>query len=387
MPSAVVLVIDGLGAKHLGPYGNTWLETPAFNRLATESLLVDGLFAPTPNLRENYAAWWTAGATSLVSKWNESGVHTHLVTDEPKLLDGSLAGPFAQQDQVDLSQRDSLSNEWDETHLAGFFAQAIQAVETAPDNSLVWLHSRGLYHDWDAPYGYRQQFVDDDDPEPSRSPQVPSLQLARDYDPDALHEIQCAFAGQVALVDQCVAVMASVMRDVAVQRDAIFMVGATRGFPLGEHLQVGAGGTNLLYHENLQLPAFVRYPSADLAMKRSGGLVTLSDLGECLDDWLLGSRPKHQFGGSNYAFSHAEEGYLLRTPVWQLRWRRITDDPELDREHAELYLKPDDRNEVNDVSGRCAAVIAAGDVFLREWLQSENKESLDVPEILLEPLE
>src|SRR5256885_274942 len=38
--SIVVLVIDRLGAAWLGPCGNTWLDTPNFNRLATRA----GLF-------------------------------------------------------------------------------------------------------------------------------------------------------------------------------------------------------------------------------------------------------------------------------------------------------------------------------------------------------
>ena len=37
---AVVLVIDRLGAGYLGPFGNTWIDTPCFNQLASQSLLV-----------------------------------------------------------------------------------------------------------------------------------------------------------------------------------------------------------------------------------------------------------------------------------------------------------------------------------------------------------
>lgn len=41
MMNAIVLVVDRLGAGYLGPYGNTWLETPHWNRLAARSALFE----------------------------------------------------------------------------------------------------------------------------------------------------------------------------------------------------------------------------------------------------------------------------------------------------------------------------------------------------------
>ena len=46
----VVFVIDRLGASWLGPYGNTWLETPHFNRLAAESLVCETAIADSSDL-------------------------------------------------------------------------------------------------------------------------------------------------------------------------------------------------------------------------------------------------------------------------------------------------------------------------------------------------
>src|SRR5437016_2134466 len=56
---AVVLSIDRLGAAWLGPYGNTWIETPNFNRLAAESLLCETDVADSPDLAVACRAWWT----------------------------------------------------------------------------------------------------------------------------------------------------------------------------------------------------------------------------------------------------------------------------------------------------------------------------------------
>ena len=57
--SAVVVVIDRLGAGWLGPYGNTWLDTPNFNRLTARSLLCETVIAGTPDLAGSCRGYWT----------------------------------------------------------------------------------------------------------------------------------------------------------------------------------------------------------------------------------------------------------------------------------------------------------------------------------------
>ncbi|HUE73558.1 MAG TPA: hypothetical protein VMP01_21960, partial [Pirellulaceae bacterium] len=57
--SAVVIVVDRLGPAYLGPYGNTWLDTPAFNALASRSLVCETVLAQSPQLADAYRAYWT----------------------------------------------------------------------------------------------------------------------------------------------------------------------------------------------------------------------------------------------------------------------------------------------------------------------------------------
>jgi len=42
LQALIIVSCDGLGARFLGPYGNTWLETPAIDRLAAEGLSSTG---------------------------------------------------------------------------------------------------------------------------------------------------------------------------------------------------------------------------------------------------------------------------------------------------------------------------------------------------------
>ena len=59
MPNLVVLVLDGLQPAYLGPYGNTWVNTPAWNHLAAESLLLERCWLDAPELADFYRAAWT----------------------------------------------------------------------------------------------------------------------------------------------------------------------------------------------------------------------------------------------------------------------------------------------------------------------------------------
>ena len=386
MPSAVVVAVDGLGSKHLGPYGNTWVETPAFNRLATEALLIDGLYVPSPDRIATYQSWWQVEGQHLIQQLGGQGIHTQLLTDEASLWDQSLVAPFAQQDTIETPEGVHLANEWQETHTAHFFAQAIQAIESLEDGTLLWLHFRGFHSPWDAPYAYREQFVDEEDPDATGSAQVPSLTLDHNYDPDTLHEIQCAHAGQVVLLDECLAVMHSVLARAAARQDTLLMVSSTGGFPLGEHLQVGYQQSGSLYHESLSVPALIRYPDGHLSMQRRQTLGEMQDLAECLRDWLVHHQIKPNWPEREFSISRHGNSWLLRTSVWHVLLNQLSESVEQDMQAAELYLQPDDQNEVNDVSDRCEAVVVAGRDFVRAWIDASAGSLPPLPAVLLEPM-
>ncbi len=58
MDNAIVIVVDRLGAGYLGPYGNTWIETPSCNRLAARSVLFEFALADAVDLATVYRSYW-----------------------------------------------------------------------------------------------------------------------------------------------------------------------------------------------------------------------------------------------------------------------------------------------------------------------------------------
>ena len=102
--------IDRLGAGWLGPYGNTWLDTPNFNRLAAQSLLVrdgNGRFArfdaSLPRLLDRPArdaAGGCAGVSRLPNLAARGGARTVLVTDDPRSRRASARGRLCASAQL-----------------------------------------------------------------------------------------------------------------------------------------------------------------------------------------------------------------------------------------------------------------------------------------------
>jgi arylsulfatase A-like enzyme len=170
-----------------------------------------------------------------------------------------------------------------------------------------------------------------------------------------------------------------------------------RGFPAGEHRRVGACD-DALYGEVLNAPWIMRLPDREGAMHRSRTLVQPPDLFATVLDW-CGSLSDEACCGRtalpivrdeqppvrDRACAIAGDQRAIRTPAWHLR-----EDPAAPRRH-ELFAKPDDRWEVNEVSDRCPDIVAQLIEALDQFHQAAQSGRLaalpPLPEVLLEGLD
>src|SRR5688572_30216139 len=94
--NALCLVIDGLRSGFLGCYGNSWVRTPAIDRLAAASFVFDQALIDSPRLEDAYRAFWLgrhvftprdldAQLTPLPQLLASAGIATALITDESAL--------------------------------------------------------------------------------------------------------------------------------------------------------------------------------------------------------------------------------------------------------------------------------------------------------------
>lgn len=370
--SAVVICVDGVGASSLGPYGNTWIETPAFNRLASHSILMEYLLADSPNLNRVYRAWLKGlhalsdvdHHPSLVSRLSAADVRTVVVTDDKTQDWQDHFGGSVQLAGIEPHFASLAADDINQTEMARFFSEATRQLAVVQEPTLFWLHARGMYGAWDAPAEFRERFVDDEDPPPPDFVEPPNYQLPESFDPDERLGVAQAYAGQISLLDICLDAFLKSVDEFLLPADTLLIFTSARGFPLGEHGRIGLCDA-ALYSELSHVPLLIRLPDEEGAGQRFQNIAQCSDLHATLEDWfelptgevtrcgrsLLSLGRGEEFQDVQWAFTVAAGQSAIRTPAWYYRF-----DPSTKRD--ELYAKPDDRWEVNEVANLRSDIVA-----------------------------
>lgn len=382
--NVIVLSIDRLHAGYLGCYGNTWVATPHLNRLAAESVVFDHAMIDDPRLDESFRSWWlgqhalerAAGKIeplpTLAQRLAQEGLATALITDEPQAADHPLAGHFGELVRVGSqhvpSRTGRPADRVEQTGFATLVAAATEWLVQATQPFFLWLHSQGMGAAWDAPDEFRQQYAELDEPEPPRLLTVPCRRLTGDEDPDEIWGICQAYAGQVSLVDACLGGLLEFLDGESCGRETLLSVVAARGFPLGRNGTIGAAD-NALYSELAQVPWLMRLPGGLGAAVRSQALVQPCDLAPTMTDLLgVGKRSESPIARNllpliredaesvrdRVCLVGAEGERAIRTPAWYLR---LPGGDEQAARSPELFAKPDDRWDQNDVADRCPEVV------------------------------
>ena len=388
--SAIVIAIDGLRASALGAYGNAWQPTPALDSLASQSLTVDWMWCDSPGLDGFYRAVWqgtpakssantvTAAdevASTLPRRLAAVGVYAALTTDDPWVAAEADARQFAEVRHIEAPATEPAATVAD-TALAQLVAIAVdQLVAWATPGStssaaaaarLLWVHARGFHGPWDAPLALRQQVLDEEDPPPAEFVEPPACLAVDDH--DALLLVRAAYAAQAAVLDECIDALVAALSELGLDQETLVVLVGTRGFALGEHGHVG-GECRSLYSELLHVPCLVRQPEGAAPPPRSSRLAQPGDLHSLLCEWFglheggVVAEPRHWMLSNDDGATTEPQAVrasgdrgeqALRTHAWMLRRQRgVAGSPD----QVELYAKPDDRWEANEVADRCADVV------------------------------
>ena len=240
-----------------------------------------------------------------------------------------------------------------------------------PSQSLAWVDCSGLAGQWDAPYELRQSLADPDDPEPPKFHEPPEFVFdIKDGDPDALLGVQQAMDAQVRLLDDFIGVLLDVL-DQPEFADTMFCLTSLRGYALGQHGLVGSPDAQFAqtlplkygYNESVHSPLMICLPEKFASEQsvggqslRSGKLVTPAVVPSLIESffcraddqvesWLAENSALPAIDRAMVVFQNDPELVLL-THAWKFMFNADTDE-------CELYAKPDDLWEVNDVSQRC----------------------------------
>lgn len=308
----LVLEARGLHIGFLGCYGNEWIATPNLDRLAAEGVVFDQHILDRPRAAP-------AGTASLLE-------------------------PDARRRAIPMQPIAS-------------FGRTVVSAWRQSNEELVWIDGPNLGPPWDLPEDLRDVYFDEDE-EGEPWPDPPT-DIVGALSIDELLELQNTYAAAVTWFDAQVGVVLDALRESGDLEQTLVCVTAGSGLPLGEHGQIGAARA-WLHEELIHVPLLIRFPSQQHAGLRIQALTQPPDLLKTLQPGAAGGsghdlmpllrhetesvRPHActalQIGGSiEWSLRTAEWAFLLPIQV-----------PEGDVPRApQLYVKPADRWEVNDV--------------------------------------
>jgi arylsulfatase A-like enzyme len=359
----LVITAAGLRPDFLGCYGCEWVETPRFDRLAAEGIVADWHFANDLHPARSRYAWRTGrfpspvpgGSADLLAILRQQSVATALV------IDGSQSCPpeFA-QGWSDLVMVPPTADEG--TPLERSLEAAVDLLDrlAAHDSWLLWIELATMMPPWQVPSSFLGRYFQDfDEGEacvvPSAHPPVGDV---LDPNDDAAYsQLQRSYAGVVAYLDEGLGLLVDELQNRDMFDDLAIIITADRGLSLGEHGPVGV--TTSLHEESWHVPLLLRLPAASQSGQRLTSLTAAFDLMPTLLDLFGCTAPLGLDGVSllplldNRSDQHREsvvgsltlgqeECWALRTAKWSLQ---LPADG-----NAQLYVKPDDRWEVNDVA-------------------------------------
>jgi hypothetical protein len=253
--------------------------------------------------------------------------------------------------------------ELSDTRLAQLFGQILPRLEECGPGEHLIIHLARWLDCWDAPREYRERLRGEDDPTPdSRLVWTPHFQA--DPDPDEAWHWQQAYGAQMQVLDQCLELLADFWEEEAERRDdTLLLLTASRGVPLGEHGFFGQH-PECLYDEAWHVPLLAIPPQPGRHPSRSPHLQDAGEWFKLAHTWLTSGEivppsPLPAPASERLLFRDAAQKVrAVRTPQWKLLLP--ADAP------PQLYAKPDDRWEMNDVATRCRDVLEDFEQQLQE---------------------
>ncbi|MCC6416751.1 MAG: sulfatase-like hydrolase/transferase [Gemmataceae bacterium] len=361
----LVLNAEALNLAYLGCYGNEWVNTPTLDRLAAEGVVFDRHFGDSPGAPRT--AW--TGRYAFPAPPDAPPARPG--PDLPTLLQAEEV-PFALVNEANAAGEPAE----EATPLERVLVGALRAVEglEAAERWLVWADLPGLLPPWDVPRTFLDHYFTDEpsarsDPEdeelepltPLSAPAVGPIDIE---DITLLERLHFTYAAMVTYLDSGLALLFEELGRRGLLENTTVLFTASRGLPMGEHGIFGAYRP-WPHDEVLHLPLVLRLPGAAEAGLHVPALTQPVDLLPTVLALLRLPVPEGLHGHSllplvraekekvrDYAVAGVELGealeWALRTPEWGLILPERVPAGDAPR-GPQLYAKPDDRWEVNNV--------------------------------------
>lgn len=398
----VVVSLDGLAAAALSGYGSSWNDTPAMDRMAAYGTVWDRLIVPSDDSIQVLKNFWSqsVGAQPWLSACQESGrVELFLNSGVQAIQLAQLAGAlgFDQCTLVEAIPEGSTelpeSEEVEETALAKLLLPVLERLgdtvaENSKDWSVLWVHSDTLTRCWDAP---RSLFPIDDEEDFDEAPVdqidwsledfeqdsapgsgqdvnepttakppplfsgtlVPYFAIPPAAHPDLVTSWMQTYGCQVRLLDRLLELLLDVIEP-ADGNIGLAVIGIS-GFSLGQNGWIGhrAGA---IRSPQIHVPAIL-WDGQGLGIRVSG-IRAVAEVAP----WLRPIRDPQQAirpEPADWANEELSRLSAIRTDSLRADCVLTTNEWFFVREanRSSLFLKPDDRDDSNDIADRCREVV------------------------------
>ncbi len=418
--NVLMIVLDGATALRMGPYGYTKSTTPAIDRLARESVVLERVFTQAvytiasigslltgqyPERHQNvtFADRLPENAVTFPGVLSEAGIRT--VGFSGNAVVTSAFGLDRGYDEFfDVRRMEGYTGHGDSV-----LRELLAWLEKNQDQRFfAYVHFREPHFPYNPPPPFNAQFG----PATPFPEGIADWQTVEAYNQaagrgqsvprDVIERIRALYDGNMAYVDGLVGEILRYLDETGLHRNTIVILTADHGEALYEHGYIGHN--TQLYEESTRIPLMVRGP--DWSPRRSSEVVELLDLTPTvLDLFGLGDHPARKSmegrslvpllrGGTlepRLAFSRTlwnKPRYSVRGPRYKLIWDSNIDGAEL----YDLDVDPEER--VNLVEDK-ALLYGHLQQQLLQWIWEQERlrvgapapEASEIPEDLRRQLE
>jgi arylsulfatase A-like enzyme len=412
----LVIVASGLHLGYIGCYGNEWVQTPALDRLAAEGVVFDQHYSDQPEAAAAQRAWQTGcyqfpsvktedesssePAANLFPLLGEQGLATCLVSDDRGRLLSTAAAGWRQIHLLESAAGEAALPE----QMRDALVKALNQL--APCNQWLLRFDLGaLLPPWNTPDEFRNPY-----PSAGQDEDEDELPLSADPAPCEFEEpedlayfnLQDRYAAAVTYLDTGVGQVLQELEQRGLLDDTLVLVTSDGGQKLGEDA-IRPGSRLALHEELMHIPLILRLPGRAEAGRRIAALTQPVDLLPTLFEAFGAPLPAVHGrsllplakGKSDPIRAYACAGlrtddgleWALRNPDW-LFLLPVSSSSGLATE-SELYVKPDDRWEVNNVRQHHLELAERLEQTLRCFVEATRRPGPlrppELPHLVLEP--
>ena len=334
----VVIAAHGCPVWPLGAYGNEWIATPHLDRLAAEGVTFDRHFAKHPDPLGGRADWW--GLDRVADTRRESATlirASRPAFDAPSHYYARFAEVF---DARPKSGRPPF---------APLLESLPRVLDTQGDDALLWIETDRLMPPWFSPADVFQVYCEDltesgdEDAEPLTPWSDPPVGLFDRDDSASWELLHRSFAAAVTTFDADVGRIFELLQAKGWDQSANWVFTSDFGYPLGHHGLLGPHRP-WLYEELVHIPLILRRPGGEGAGERVWAFTQPEDVVP-----LFRGGEGFEVRGSVISVSelNGHREAALRTDTYAFILPLTTPDNE--PRQPQLYEKPNDRWELNDI--------------------------------------